>query len=585
MSSEAYEYTPLSGNKIRLIHLSPPSWDSSTPGLVELSLSHRDLDEKPEYNALSYAWGDPKVTEPILLDGVLVHVTTNLAAALQHPALWHSQQYLWVDAICINQRDIKERGSQVSKMTEIYRNAEQVLVWLGICSPTLQFAVTKLRGLPRILEPAKEELEKAAGASGRGFRWDDVVRHCKDEVCEYMEPDSSEGKDLWTGLNELYDLLWWERSWILQEVECAKEVRFICGTLMVDLDWMKCRESCISRVAQDKKVAGSGGAAYFRQRSVLKVLYVKDTCQLDDTFLNLLDWGRTSIATDPRDKIFAFLGLASDISPGDLTPSYFFSTEKVYTDVVLWHIAKYNSLDIFGHCFPYPVVDNLPSWVPDWSLRWYRPNPEHQYRQNYGPLRNAYNASKESMVLKPNERIEDIVTGDRYLKLSGINIGTIVLSTDRADDDLYLGIQKTWIPENKAEIYSWTGETNDKAFRHTIVGDRCPDQNLQRGFACDIDWDVKVTPRKTVSARVQTFTARRLFAVTDNGMMGIAPGATLTDDSVFVLLGGSVLYVLRYTGAGRYKLIGEAYFHGMMDGEALDRCEQGEFQLQDIILE
>ena len=68
-------------------------------------------------------------------------------------------------------------------------------------------------------------------------------------------------------------------------------------------------------------------------------------------------------------------------------------------------------------------------------------------------------------------------------------------------------------------------------------------------------------------------------------MIGIAPGTTLTGDSVFVLLGGSVLYVLRNTGVGRYMLIREAYFHGMMDGEAVDPCEQDEFRLENIVLE
>lgn len=137
------------------------------------------------------------------------------------------------------------------------------------------------------------------------------------------------------GLNEFYNLPWRERTWILQEVVSAKQLRFLCGTLMVDLDWMKCRESCISTVARDKKVRGSKDATYFRQRIVFHVLYVKETCQLDNYFLNLLEWGRTSIATDPRDKVFAFLGLASDLAPGSLTPSCFFSTWKVYTDVVL----------------------------------------------------------------------------------------------------------------------------------------------------------------------------------------------------------------------------------------------------------
>lgn len=146
-------------------------------------------------------------------------------------------------------------------------------------------------------------------------------------------------------------------------------------------------------------------------------------------------------------------------------------------------------------------------------------------------------------------------------------------------------IQKTWTPDNKEETYIWTGETTDKAFLHTIVGDRCPALDIQRGYSCAVDWTENITPREPISARVQNFTARRLFAVTHNGMMGVAPGASLTGDSVFVLLGGSVLYVLRLTKEDRYVLIGEAYFHGMMDGEAMDLCDQGKFKLETVVLE
>jgi len=100
MSNETYEYDPLVGNEIRLIYLTPPLQDFSTSELVEYTLLHRNLDEKPVYNALSYAWGGPTITEPILLEGVVVQVTTNLAAALR--ILPHLQEgYLWVDAICI----------------------------------------------------------------------------------------------------------------------------------------------------------------------------------------------------------------------------------------------------------------------------------------------------------------------------------------------------------------------------------------------------------------------------------------------------------------------------------------------------
>ena len=67
--------------------------------------------------------------------------------------------------------------------------------------------------------------------------------------------------------------------------------------------------------------------------------------------------------------------------------------------------------------------------------------------------------------------------------------------------------------------------------------------------------------------------------------MGLVPMEVEQGDSVFILLGGKVLYVLRNIDASRYNLIGEAYFHGMMDGEGMRMLERGEASLQDVILE
>jgi len=38
---------------------------------------------------------------------------------------------LWIDALCINQRDIQERSHQVQHMATIYRSAKSVVIWLG----------------------------------------------------------------------------------------------------------------------------------------------------------------------------------------------------------------------------------------------------------------------------------------------------------------------------------------------------------------------------------------------------------------------------------------------------------------------
>jgi hypothetical protein len=83
--------------------------DSSQEGQIRCELKHAYLDDPPQYHALSYCWGDPTVTAPILVNGSTMEVTTNLEAAL--PELRGQKiKTIWVDALCINQQDPTERG-------------------------------------------------------------------------------------------------------------------------------------------------------------------------------------------------------------------------------------------------------------------------------------------------------------------------------------------------------------------------------------------------------------------------------------------------------------------------------------------
>ncbi|KAK3942808.1 heterokaryon incompatibility, partial [Diplogelasinospora grovesii] len=83
------------------------------------------------YEALSYTWGDPRVTEPVLLNGQEYHATTNLRCALEYLRLPDRKRTLWVDALCINQADNDERCREVQRMGDIYSKAERLTVWLG----------------------------------------------------------------------------------------------------------------------------------------------------------------------------------------------------------------------------------------------------------------------------------------------------------------------------------------------------------------------------------------------------------------------------------------------------------------------
>src|SRR5450756_1884786 len=76
-----------------------------------------------DYACLSYSWGDPTKTARIIANGAQIEVPTNLEAclqAMQKQSMFSGRFKVWIDAICINQRDIAERGLQVGKMRELY---------------------------------------------------------------------------------------------------------------------------------------------------------------------------------------------------------------------------------------------------------------------------------------------------------------------------------------------------------------------------------------------------------------------------------------------------------------------------------
>jgi hypothetical protein len=127
--TSAYDqiYRPLEPGDGRLVHLAPGKHDD--PIICFLEPFHTR--DPPPYVALSYVWGDPKITAPISVDGHVLQVTTNLEAALRHLRRHKKSRTLWIDAIAINQSDVEERSQQVTLMADIYRNAKSVTIWLG----------------------------------------------------------------------------------------------------------------------------------------------------------------------------------------------------------------------------------------------------------------------------------------------------------------------------------------------------------------------------------------------------------------------------------------------------------------------
>ncbi|EMT67441.1 heterokaryon incompatibility protein-domain-containing protein [Fusarium oxysporum II5] len=148
-------YKPLDNTRqeIRLLTLLP-SEDKDVN--IRCTLSHAVLNTpsgNPAYEALSYVWGEPDFSEPIILNYHTFFITPSLKYILSCLKQRYDQQrVLWVDAICINQSDVEERGHQVALLHEIYLNCQRDIAWLDPMILIMHGKAHKLCSLPDFQE-------------------------------------------------------------------------------------------------------------------------------------------------------------------------------------------------------------------------------------------------------------------------------------------------------------------------------------------------------------------------------------------------------------------------------------------------
>lgn len=146
---KVYASLPLTGPAdIRVLEVFP-----TEPGKpIETRLRVLSLDDNDcHFQALSYTWGDPTNKKAIRCNGEEFLATKNMYSALERlPNLDKSAslgRVFWIDAICINQDDWNERGSQVQLMLRIYQQADIVWADLGYASSEEFHGVAKFINL------------------------------------------------------------------------------------------------------------------------------------------------------------------------------------------------------------------------------------------------------------------------------------------------------------------------------------------------------------------------------------------------------------------------------------------------------
>lgn len=352
----AYAEISLNSKKreIRLLCLEPAAHINTT---IRASLCVSSLLKEPKYEALSYTWGTAQPEEKIELNGEPFPVRENLFAALRRLRDIQNPRILWVDAICINQDSLSERRNQVLLMGHIYRQADGVVIWLGEMTVDLIVGTSLLRSfVSNTWHHTRSELAKRH-YSMNYFKKYFIGPIAMEERMEYSQ-EHAHGE-----IRELLDRPWWRRVWIIQEAVLARQVKLICGTETIEWDdldkipqggtlsknkitafgyridplfsWPDASYQAISRLRSTKLSQGNRASIY-----------------------DLLYDFRSSECTDPRDRIYAFLGLAGDIDGADLVPNYAQSVSEVYINTARALISHHKHLRVLSCTRPLgPAVE------------------------------------------------------------------------------------------------------------------------------------------------------------------------------------------------------------------------------------
>lgn len=351
-----YQHKPLgdSSTEIRLVNLQ--SGQESDP--IHVKLTHALLDGNATYDALSYAWGGPKVTPPIAIDGLPFHVTVNLEISLRHLRLESQPRVIWIDAICIHQSNIEESDQQVRRMGSVYANAKHVLVWLG---------------------PEADDSDLPMETIGKNF-CDSLVDQ---ELLEYSQPPTTgerESTQRLKALVKLFSRSWWRRGWIIQKISYRGRPRdnvlLHCGHSQKR--WEVLNSAIHNYYKQDwlprrKRKNGQpepNDAFWTKLRDETEparalTLLTGELSTGMELWLRIL---RKFETTEPKDKfwIACLLSQCDESSLSHLKPEYRWSLKETYMSIVRHLLDTRGSLRVLEHC---GTFSDLPSWVPEWRVR------------------------------------------------------------------------------------------------------------------------------------------------------------------------------------------------------------------------
>ncbi|KAL2404725.1 hypothetical protein ABEF93_007169 [Exophiala dermatitidis] len=361
----SYAGLALGPNQIRLMKLK----DGSDNTKIEFEL-HTKERGRAEYHALSYTWGSPVGDQEAICNGQSMMITTKLQLALSRLRKVQKDAYLWVDAVCIDQADPDEKSIQVRRMSEIYRDAAAVIVWLGEENDGTGLGIQLLSNLCRAFPssngddirslyldhsslPTAEELDKAGQLDKLGIPSDTTSAP-------------------WQAAAKILDAAWFGRRWILQEVARSKKGFFRIGSHETTPEIILGGAYRILSLPElNHALDHNQRRNCIRVESIVQLLRMQQSSWLHESLADILLETANFESSDPRDRIFAILGCLDTTVPDHLV-DYTKDLTEVLTSVAMCESERdtdeYFLSLLRGLCYVDKVSDTVPSWIPTWEF-------------------------------------------------------------------------------------------------------------------------------------------------------------------------------------------------------------------------
>ncbi|KXX78936.1 Heterokaryon incompatibility protein 6, OR allele [Madurella mycetomatis] len=601
-----FMYPPLEDGQIRVLHLH--ATDDDHPDNLRCMLENVYLHSVPPYEAISYRWQDTGTVDirdvSTNMNGQTVHgqnslaVTKSLFNVLRDIRLatpFSKTRTVWADGICINQRDIAERSAQVQLMDQIYSKAQRVITYIGEADSNTRSA-----------------LELAEKMVKLGWTSEPALGYCGQERDEqqcdllgigYTPSFEGHPHPAVKALQSMLNAPWSRRLWIVQESVLNCDMLMMCGPH--EMPWTMLHD--LGFLISEKKLAGvltlgdlgrpdfdSGinsswqmirRMAWFRERFETKRLAMIDLMHLTNKML----------CFDPRDRVYALYGVFRAIdasrSGPDVKVDYNKTVAQVYTDAARFFLTRSGGLGVFATIASESEEPGLPSWVPDWKLAgredFFRLSCEQASYGACGRMRisakiddiagritlsgilvdrisyvsgnvllSSFNPAKNNRcTLWLKEHLDMVRDSDKYNDMDAVDVFWRSLTADAfavyppgPDESSVTALGQLLFLMNGVDM-----RTHGKKERVVIPGVEERDDEYNR-------W-ISYFPRRA---------AERVFCMTEEGYCGLLPPRSSVGDYVAVVRGGRVPLVLRGVPGEPFKLLGEAYVHGLMSGEVVE---------------